>query len=56
MRCKKCTGHLEVARSCRRVRLQCQKCGHEYHIHEVADQLDPETEEILARWNCIIYD
>ena len=56
MQCKKCKGRLEVSRSCRRVRMRCQKCGHEYQIHEVADQLDAETEEILSRWTCIIYD
>jgi hypothetical protein len=36
--------------------MRCQTCGHEYQIHEVADQLDVETEEILSRWTCIIYD
>ncbi|MFZ5773960.1 MAG: dual CXXC motif small (seleno)protein [Thermodesulfobacteriota bacterium] len=56
MQCKECRGKLEVARSCRRVRMRCLKCGREYQIHEVADQLDAETEEILARWTCIIYD
>ncbi len=56
MKCKKCQGKLEVARACRRVRLRCRQCGHEYHIHEVADQLDRETEEILERYTSIIYD
>ena len=56
MQCKKCKGRLEISRSCRRVRMRCLKCGHEYQIHEVADQLDAETEEILSRWTCIIYD
>ena len=56
MECKKCGGKLEVARSCWRVRLKCRKCHHEYHIHEVADQLDAETEAILERYTCIIYD
>lgn len=56
MQCKKCKGRLEIARSCGRVRMRCGKCGHEYQIHEVADQLDAETEELLSRWNCIIYD
>ncbi len=56
MKCKECQGKLEVARSCWRVRMRCQKCGHEYHIHEVADQLDAETEEILSRYASIIYD
>jgi hypothetical protein len=36
--------------------MQCQKCGCEFHIHEVADQLDRETEEILERYTVIIYD
>ncbi len=58
MRCKEteCDGKLEVARSCRRVRMRCTRCGREYHIHEVADQLDPETEEKLAAYTSIIYD
>ena len=56
MECKKCQGKLEVARSCRRVRMRCQKCGHEFQIHEVADILDAETEEILARYTAIVYD
>jgi DNA-directed RNA polymerase subunit M/transcription elongation factor TFIIS len=56
MQCKECEGKLEVARSCWRVRLRCRKCGHEYQIHEVADQLDRETEEKLEQYTCIIYD
>ena len=56
MECKKCQGKLEVARSCRRVRMRCQKCGHEFQIHEVADILDDETEEILSRYTALIYD
>lgn len=56
MQCKKCNGKLEVARSCRKVRMRCQKCAHEYQIHEVADMLDAETEEIMARYTAIIYD
>ncbi len=36
--------------------MQCNGCRHEYQIHEVADQLDPETEEILERYTAIIYD
>jgi len=56
MECKKCQGKLEVARSCWRVRLKCQQCGHEFHIHEVADILDEETEEILSRYTVFIYD
>ncbi len=58
MRCKKtsCDGTLEVARSCRRIRMRCTRCGHEYRIHEVADQLDRQTEEKLAAHTTIIYD
>jgi len=57
MVCKKCKkGSLEVARSCRRVRMRCRECGHEFHIHEVADILDRETEEKLACYTSIIYD
>ena len=56
MQCKKCQGKLEVQRACRRVRMKCTACGHEYQIHEVADQLDEETEAILERWTCIVYD
>lgn len=41
---------------CRKVRMRCTECGKEYHIHEVADQLDRKTEEILERYNTIIYD
>jgi DNA-directed RNA polymerase subunit M/transcription elongation factor TFIIS len=56
MKCKKCKGTLEILRMCRKIRMQCRKCGQEYQIHEVADQLDPETEELLNRYNTIIYD
>ncbi len=56
MQCKKCEGKLEVARSCWRVRLRCNKCAHEFHIHEVADILDEETEELLSRYTVFIYD
>lgn len=56
MKCKKCAGELEVHRCCRRMRMRCTACGHEYQIHEVADQLDEKTEAILARYNVIIYD
>ena len=57
MQCKKCNkGKLEVARSCWRVRLKCEKCHHEFQIHEVADILDEETEELLSRYTSIIYD
>jgi hypothetical protein len=41
---------------CRRVTMRCTGCKHEYQIHEVAGDLDQETEEILARYTCIVYD
>lgn len=41
---------------CRRIRLRCNDCHKEYHIHEVASDLDRETEEILERYTAIIYD
>ena len=56
MKCKKCNEKLEILRRCRKVRLQCRGCGKEYHIHEVADQLDKETEELLSNHISIIYD
>jgi len=56
MQCKECQGKLEVARSCWKVRMRCQKCLKEYKIHEVSDILDKETEELLARYPSIIYD
>ncbi len=56
MECLKCRGDLEVLRLCSRVRMRCTNCGKEYHIHEVADQLDSHTEKILEKYNVIIYD
>ena len=56
MQCKKCDGKLKVSRSCGRVRMRCSSCKHEFQIHEVADQLDTETEAILERYTCLIYD
>jgi len=56
MQCKGCQAALEIVRSCRRIRMKCTKCGNEYQIHEVADQLDEATEEILGRWTVLIYD
>ena len=56
MICKKCKGNLEIARSCRRIRMRCTRCRQEYQIHEVADQLDRKTEEQLERFTTIIYD
>jgi hypothetical protein len=41
---------------CRRVRMRCTQCGTEYKIHEIASQLDKETEELLERYTSIIYD
>jgi len=56
MKCRECNGKLEILRMCRKVRMRCNGCGREYQIHEVADQLDSETEEILERYTAIIYD
>ncbi|WP_173362833.1 dual CXXC motif small (seleno)protein [Desulfotalea psychrophila] len=56
MKCKECGEKLEVHRSCRRVRMRCISCKAEFQIHEVADQLDAETEEILAKYSTLIYD
>jgi len=56
MKCMECRGKLKVHRSCRRVRLRCTLCNKEYQIHEVAGDLDRETEEILERYTAIIYD
>ncbi len=56
MECPNCSEKLEVHRMCRRVRMRCTGCKKEYHIHEVADQLDDETEEKLSMYTSIIYD
>ena len=56
MQCKKCDGKLEVYRQCRQIRMKCRNCHQEYHIHEVAADLDEETEKLLERYTCIIYD
>jgi len=56
MQCRHCGEKLEVARRCREVKLRCTGCGREYPIHEVAADLDEETERILERYTCIIYD
>ncbi len=56
MKCRNCDGNLEVARSCRRVRMRCTSCGKEYQIHEVAADLDDKTVAILERYTAIIYD
>jgi hypothetical protein len=55
MKCRKCKGNLEILRMCGKIRMQCKDCRHEYQIHEVADQLDPETEKILEHYPSIIY-
>ncbi len=57
MQCKRC-GHtqLEVVRRCRQVRLRCEQCGREHHIHELAADLDPKTEKLLEQYNSIICD
>ena len=56
MRCKKCIGKLEILRTCGKVQMRCRNCNKEYQIHEVADQINPETEEILESYTAIIYD
>lgn len=56
MQCKKCGHKLEVSRQCRKVRLRCCDCKQEYQIHEVATDLDAETEKLLERYTCIVYD
>ena len=56
MKCKECSAELEVKRQCRRVRMRCTGCNREYQIHEVAQDLDPETEKILETYTSIIYD
>lgn len=56
MKCRECGEQLQVERRCRQVRLQCSECRKEYRIHEVASDLDPETEAELERFTCIIYD
>lgn len=56
MTCKKCNGKLDVVRMCRKVRLRCERCLHEYQVHEIADQLDSKTEAILGQYTSIIYD
>jgi len=56
MKCRNCSEKLEVLRQCRRIRLRCTGCNKEYQIHEVASDLDEETEKILERYTVIIYD
>ncbi len=56
MKCRKCSGALEVLRSCGSVKMRCTSCNSRFAIHEVADQLDEKTESQLARYPVIIYD
>jgi hypothetical protein len=56
VKCKECGKTLKVHRRCRQVRLKCSGCQKEYQIHEVAAELDRETEMELERFTCIIYD
>ena len=56
MKCEACKRKLEILRICGKVKMQCSNCGKKYHIHEVADQLNPETEALLANYTAIIYD
>jgi hypothetical protein len=56
MQCRKCAHKLEVQRSCRKIRLRCTGCKREYQIHEVASDLDQETEKLLEKYATIIYD
>ncbi|MDJ0622632.1 MAG: dual CXXC motif small (seleno)protein [Desulfocapsaceae bacterium] len=56
MKCKKCSGKLEVYRACRKVAMRCTLCNQEYQIHEIASELDQQTEELLERYSAIIYD
>lgn len=56
MTCPRCEGRLELLRTCSRLRMLCSVCGKEFRLHEIADQIDTETEEMLNRFNAIIYD
>jgi DNA-directed RNA polymerase subunit M/transcription elongation factor TFIIS len=56
VKCKECGATLQVHRRCRQIRLKCSSCQKEYQIHEVAADLDPETEAELERFTSIIYD
>ena len=56
MKCPKCQKKLEVLRQCGRIRMRCTGCDHKYQIHEVASELDKETEAILERYTVLIYD
>lgn len=41
---------------CRRIRMRCTGCKSEFQIHEIAEDLDYETEKILEQYTSIIYD
>ena len=56
MKCKICSGTLEILKRCGSLQMRCSHCGKLFAIHEVVDQLDPQTEELLERYNAIIYD
>ena len=56
MKCKTCSGPLEVLKRCGSIQMRCSQCGETFAIHEVVDQLDSHTEEILERYNAIVYD
>ena len=56
MKCEKCSGQLEVYRACRKIAMRCSQCGQEYQIHEIAHELDEQTEKLLEQYNVIIYD
>lgn len=56
MKCRNCDEKLEVYRACREVKMRCTGCDKRYFIHEVASDLDEETEEILSRYTSIVYD
>ena len=56
MKCLLCEGTLEILRMCSRIRMRCKSCGKEYKIHEVASQLDEQTEKKLEQYTVLIYD
>ncbi len=56
IKCRECSANLEVLRLCSRIRMRCSKCHREYQIHEIAGDLDPETEKLLENYTVLIYD
>ncbi len=56
IKCKECSAELEILRLCRRIRMRCTGCHREYQIHEIASDLDSETEKLLEKYTVIIYD